>query len=138
VATHLPWTAANVPWTLNGQLTQGGSLLAVVTEPYDDQAANPFLHTYHPDHNNLNMANSPPTELAPGAESYTVTRQISLSMASTNNLDFVSLTQSGSSLNGTYYETISLSGLGGATKSYLTAGTFILNRISTVPALTTQ
>jgi len=137
VATHLPWTSANTPWTLNGQLTQGGSLLAVVTEPYDDQAANPFLHTYHPDHNNLNMANSPPTELAPGAESYTVTRQISLSMASTNNLDFVSLTQSGSSLNGTYYETISLSGLGGATKSYQTAGTFILNRISTVPALTT-
>ena len=54
-----------------------------------------------------------------------------------SHLDFVSLTQSGSSLNGTYYETISLSGLGGATKSYQTAGTFILNRISTVPALTT-
>ena len=30
------------------------SLTTTVTMPYNDQAANPFLHTDHPDHDNLN------------------------------------------------------------------------------------
>jgi hypothetical protein len=111
-------------------------LTTTVVESYDDQAANPFLHTYHPDHSNLDNQ-SPPHELPVGSESYTITRQITLGIMA-NTSDFISLTTANSSLAGNYNETITLTGLGGATKSYLTSGAFTLKRVSTISTLTTQ
>jgi hypothetical protein len=136
-ATHLPWTAANTPWAFTGgPLGQGGTLTTTVIEPYDDQPSNPFLHTYHPDHNNLDLQ-SPPHELPVGSESYIIKRQITLNVVA-NTLDFISLTTANSSLSGNYNETITLTGLGGTSKSYLTSGSFSLKRVSTIGTLTTH
>ena len=112
-------------------------MATTIFEPYDDQAANPFLHTYHPDHNNLNFNFSPPHELPVGSESYNITRQITLGVVA-NSTDFLSLTTANSSLSGTYSETITLTGLGGATKSYQTVGAFTLKQVSPISTLTTQ
>ncbi len=136
-ATHLPWLPTNTPWAFTGgSLGQGGTLSTTVIEPYDDQASNPFLHTYHPDHNNLDIQ-SPPHELPVGSESYIIRRQITLGIVA-NTDDFISLTTANSSLTGNYNETITLTGLGGASKSYLTSGSFSLKRVSTIGTLTTQ
>jgi hypothetical protein len=137
-ATAWPWTPTNTIWAFaGGPLAQGATLTTTVYEPYDDQAANPFLHTYHPDHNNLNFNFSPPHELPMGSESYAITRQIQLSVVA-NTDDFISLTTANTSLAGLYYETITLTGLGGNTKSYQTSGTFALKQISPISILTTQ
>jgi hypothetical protein len=136
-ATQMPWTAANTPWPFSGQLSLGGTLTTTVTDAYDDQAANPFLHTYHPDHNNLDFTASPPKELPAGSESYNLSRQITLSIVANGN-DFVSLTSAGSSLSGAYSEVISLGGLGGFPRIFNTAGSFTLTRISPIATLTTQ
>ncbi len=138
-ATHMPWTAANQPWPFTGQLNLGGVLTTTVFEPYDDQAANPFLHTYHPDHNNLATTASPlipPPELPKGSESYDISRQITLQVLP-NTDDFITLTTANSTLTGSYLETISLIGLQG-TRNFTTAGTFTLTRISPIATLTTQ
>ena len=132
-ATHLPWSAANNPWPLTGQFAQGGTLTATVVLAYDDQGSNPFLHTYHPDHDNLNATFT--TELPQGSESYQVSRQITLSFNPPGN-DFASLTSASQTLYGNYQETITLAGLGGASRNFNVAGVFALNRISTISTLT--
>ncbi len=72
-----------------------------------------------------------------GSESYIIRRQITLGIVA-NTDDFISLTTANSSLTGNYNETITLTGLGGASKSYLTSGSFSLKRVSTIGTLTTQ
>jgi hypothetical protein len=134
-ATHLPWTDDNAPWPFVGQLTQGGSLVTTAVLPYDDQRSNPFLHTYHPDHDNLDASFQ--TQLPPGSESYGVSRQITLSLTPPGN-DFVSLTSSAQSLSGDYLEAITVSGLGGATRSFNVTGSFSLSRLSPIATLTRQ
>ena len=108
-------------------------LTTTSTVAYDDQSTNPFLHTYHPDHDNLDATFS--NELPQGAESYQVTRLITLNVISPGN-DFSSLTGASQTLYGVYSETISLGGLGGATRNFNIAGAFALNRISTISTLT--
>ena len=94
-ATHLPWAATNVPWTFSGgALAQGGTYATTIREPYDDQASNPYLHTYHPDHNNLDTELTP-HELPMGSESYEIDRTITLSLSANTN-DFLSLTSANS------------------------------------------
>ena len=137
-AAHLPWTAANQPWPFSGKLAWGSNLTATVTLPYDDQASNPFLHTYHPDHDNLDATFQ--NKLAQGAESYAVRRDITL-LVNPPASDFTSLTAAGQTLAGDYLETVTLLGLaraGGAndTRQFYVRGVFSLNRISTVSALT--
>jgi len=134
-ATHLPWSATNAPWPFKGQLAPGGTLVTTVDLAYDNQASNPFLHTYHPDHDNLDATFS--TELAQGYESYRITRQITLSVSPPGN-DFASLTGAAQSLVGYYLETMTLGGLAGATRDFYVTGTFSLNRISTIPTLNQQ
>ncbi len=137
-ASHLPWSAANAGWSLGGQLGQGATLSASVVLGYNDQASNPFVHTYHPDHDNLDSTFS--SVLPQGAESYSVKRNIALQVNAPPD-NFLGLTSSGRSLTGTYQETITLSGLarsGGTndTREFRVTGSFTLNRISTVPHLT--
>lgn len=134
-ATHLPWSAANGPWAFTGQLIQGGTLRTTATLPYDDQTSNPFLHTYHPDHDNLDPTFK--TELAQGYESYGVARQITLNVSPPGN-DFSSLTSSGQTISGNYLETIALSGLAGSSRTFNVSGFFSLNRISPISTLTKQ
>ena len=134
-AVHLPWTSTNGFWTFSGQLLPGGTLVTQTLLPYDDQASNPFLHTYHPDHDNLDSTFK--TQLAPGAESYEVTRQITLAITPPGN-DFMSLTTANQTLSGNYFETITLTGLGGFPRTFNVTGGFALNRISPIAVLTTQ
>jgi hypothetical protein len=110
-------------------------LTTTVGTAYDDQSSNPFLHTYHPDHDNLDATFQ--NELAQGYESYGITRQITLNVSPPGN-DFNSLTSGAQSLGGYYLETITLSGLGGATRNFYVSGAFALTRISTIPTLNQQ
>jgi hypothetical protein len=137
-APILPWTAANSPYSLSGTFGPSGSLTSVpIVEAYDDQAGNPYLHTYHPDHNNLDYTYSPPHELPRGSQSYDIAQTITLTFTSGGS-DFASLTTSDSSLSGTYAETITLNGLGTASRTFNTAGAFSLVRVSPIATLTTR
>jgi hypothetical protein len=131
-AIHLPWKAANAPFPLTGQLAPGGTLTTTATFDYADQSSNPFLHTYHPDHNNLDATYQ--NQLPVGSDSYDIQRQITLAISPPNN-DFASLTQAGQVFNGNYLETITMTGLGGATRTFNTAGTFSLTRLSPIAVL---
>ena len=138
-AAHLPWTEANTPWAFNGKLGQATDLTATVTLGYNDQASNPFVHTYHPDHDNLD-----PTfrnVLAQGSESYSAERVITLHVSPPAN-DFAAITAGGRTLTGNYEETITLKGLARAggqfdTPKFEVRGVFTLNHISDIPTLTT-
>ncbi len=137
-AVHLPWSAANTPWTFSGNLG-GGTITATITHSYRDRASNPFIHGYHPDHDNLDSTFK--QELPQGSESYTIERQITLQVTPSAT-DFASLTAGNQNLTGTYLETIRLLGLARAggtndTRSFQVAGGFSLQRISEATTLTT-
>jgi hypothetical protein len=134
-STFLPWTADNTLWALSGNLGQASTLstTAPVTLPFNDQAANPFLHTYHTDHDNLNATFD--AALPQGLESYTVERGIQL-LVSPPADDFSSIIASAQTVTGGYQETITLKGLGNNNRQYQVSGSFKLNRISPVPNLT--
>ncbi len=134
-AAHLPFSAANISWPMVGQLRQGGTLSVSVPVDYSDQAANPFLHTYHPDHDNLDPAGG--AVLPQGAESFRVERQLTLSVTRPLD-DFDSLTRGSQQLNGNYLETITLSGHAGHSRRFQVSGFFLLNRISPIDTLTTN
>ena len=139
-AAHLPWSANNMPWTFTGTFQTGQSLTNVVTLNYNDHAANPFVHTYHPDHDNLNALFSGVQPI--GVESFGVKREVILRFTQPTT-EYNSLTSGSTKLTGTYEENISFSGrtyvLGGVTtnetRTVSTRGTFQLNRISQIPHL---
>ena len=131
-AIHLPWSATNAPFPMGGQLAPGGVLTTTATFDYADQSSNPFLHTYHPDHNNLDATYQ--NQLPVGSDSYTIQRQITLTISPPAN-DFGSLTQAGQAFSGVYQETMTMVGLGGATRTFNTAGAFGLTRLSPISVL---
>ena len=133
-ATHLPWSKANAPWTLAGAFDRGQTLAALVNTPHGDQAANPFLHTFHPDHDNRNATFD--QYLARGVESYDINRNVSLTIANPANT-FNALTSGHRTLMGIYTETMTLRGKGSEAKEYAAQGEFTLNRISTNPVIAT-
>jgi hypothetical protein len=136
-ATHLPWSARNAPWQFDGLLTSSGEITATVTVDYSDQATNPFLHTYHPDHDNLEAEFA--RVLPAGSESYTVRRDITLRVRPPPD-DFTSLTAAAQTVVGDYLEAITVLGLargtGEDTRQFVVRGSFTLNRIFDVPILT--
>ncbi len=134
-AVHLPTSAGNTPWNFAGSMQTGGSLTAAVPLAYDDQASNPFLHTYHPDHDNLDATFQ--NQLARGNESYGVNRQVTLTFTPPAN-DFNSLTAGGQDFTGNYAETITFAARGAQTRQYNILGSFTLKRISDIATLTTQ
>lgn len=135
---HLPWTEANDPWALAGTFGEGtintGS--TGVEVGVDEHESNPFLHTYHPDHDNLD-AEFASGILGTGDESYQINRVISLSFGTTGD-DFGALTSSAKTVSGTYAETLALTAKDDVVKSYRLLGPFELNRISEIDALTTS
>ncbi len=137
-AVHLPWSAANPGWSFNGRFATQTNLTTTVTLGYDARASNPFLHTYHPDHDNLDATFK--TLLAQGSESYDVQRQITLTITPPGN-DFKSLISANHSVNGVYSETITLKGLARAggtndTRVFQARGDFSLNRVSEISQIT--
>jgi hypothetical protein len=119
VATHLPLDRVLGGESGSGTFGLGATLNRNIVLAYDDPA-NPFVHQYHPDHDNLD-ANG--TKLAAGVESYNVTRAVKFEFAPTSP----GTPGWGSSvMGGTYSETIT-----GLHKDALkVTGTFELQRLS--------
>jgi hypothetical protein len=92
---------------------------------------NPFVHTYHPDHDNLDARFE--QQLGPGRESYNIARAITLnfqaSLPGLNEPSWGSTT-----LGGSYTETIT----GLRSTPITVSGSFILHRVSDVSSLVTQ
>jgi len=137
-ATHLPWSSANQGWTFNSRFDSSTNLSTTVSLSFDDHASNPFLHTYHPDHDNLDAEFK--NALAQGTESYTVQREIQLVVMPPGD-DFQSLTSAGDLITGQYAESIKFIGLARAggtydTRTFEVRGGFVLRRIAETPTLT--
>ncbi|MCE2826757.1 MAG: hypothetical protein LW626_06680 [Verrucomicrobium sp.] len=129
-AAHLPWSAQNIPWPMT--LTSNVSRVEIST-PYDSPSVNPFIHQYHPDHDNLNASFS--QVLPKGRESYSVKRTVWLSQQAAG-LDYQSRTSGSLDRNGVYDETIEIGGSGSNARTFRVLGTYTLNRISDLPILT--
>jgi hypothetical protein len=137
-AVHLPFNTDNFAWPFNGRFATQTNLTTLVTLGYDSRASSPFLHTYHPDHDNLDVTFK--TLLPQGSESYRVERQITLNLTPPGN-DFSSVVSGNRSLNGIYSEVITLKGLARAggtndTRRFEVRGDFTLNRVSDIPQIT--
>ena len=132
-AVHLPVSTGNVPWPFTGTMKAGGTLKTTVELAYDDQASNPFLHTYHPDHDNLDALFQPYAN-GQGIESYGVSRQITLTFRPPAD-DFQSLTTGGQDLTGNYAEAVTFRAKGAQTKQFNALGSFALKRVSDIATL---
>ncbi len=108
-----------------GTLGLTGSLTFSVALGKDD-ASNPFIHTYHPDHDNLDERFE--TTLPAGKESPAVSRTVTLTFASSNPLGF-DPAWGASSLGGTYTETIT----GLRATPVTCSGSFFLQRAANAP-----
>jgi hypothetical protein len=107
-----------------GSFAIGSSLEHIVTIPFDDPV-NPFVHQYHPDHDNLSPRLEP---LRAGVESYQLTRRCTFTFTATppggGNMAGWGTTIFG----GTYTEIIT-----GLNKQPLeVSGTFLLRRFSEI------
>ncbi len=95
-------------------------------------ATNPFLHTYHPDHDNKDAQFSP-VALPEGDESYTVSRAIDLNfVADPSTIGLSDLGWGSTVLGGDYEETIT----GLRAQPITVKGTFVLRRVSSIDTLT--
>jgi hypothetical protein len=129
-AVHFPWTANNNPWVLS---RSNNVYSTEIVTAFDQTSVNPFVHQYHPDHDNLNATFT--QALPKGQESYGIKRQIWLSVQAAGS-DYRSLTTGALDRNGVYDETITLEGTGSNARTFRVVGTFSLNRISDAPTLT--
>lgn len=133
-ATHLPFTDGNVGWAFTGQFTRGQSISAEVNLSFDDYSSNPFLHGFHPDHDNLNATFDAAEPR--GSESYDIERRLTLTFTEPGT-DFASLVSGGNQMTGQYSEQIIFKGRGQESREIDTAGIFVLRRISETATLTT-
>ncbi|MDX1951025.1 MAG: hypothetical protein SFY81_02510 [Verrucomicrobiota bacterium] len=129
-AVHLP--ISNDGWQLKGEFGGLGIMNAVLVNGFNDHASNPFIHSYHPDHDNLDALFQPITQ--PGAESYEIKRQITLSFTPPGD-DFASRTIGFSRLQGTYLENIVLKGSDSQIRTIVTKGDFLLTRVSGIATI---
>lgn len=125
---HLP---LDTNLAFNGLFTPGGSLAGntdLVT-PHSSPV-NPFLHVYHPDHDNLDARFQ--QTLPPGRESFEIRRQISLGFDNSRPADLPT-TWGATLMSGIYQETIT-----GTTKpgsALRVRGPFVLHKVSDIPAI---
>ncbi len=125
-APNLPWSESNTPWALvGGTFDLGETITTTVDVGADDQRSNPFLHAYHPDHDNRNATFDGAAEA--GTESFAISRALSFTFSSAAD-GFSSQTASSVEMGGSYSETITLTG--GDSKTYEVQGTFLLTRLS--------
>jgi hypothetical protein len=123
VATHLPLDQALVT---TGSFSIGGDLACTIATPFNDPT-NPFVHQYHPDHDNK----SGQTELVAGQESYDVTREVSFTFTATPPGGGSATGWGSSVIGGTYGEVVS-----GLHKENISlTGTFVLRRASELGTL---
>ena len=140
-SVHLPWSKTNQPWKFNGSFAKGNTLSTSVIVEHNDLAANPFIHNYHPDHDNLDPRFE--KKLDQGNESYQIKRDITIKLSGSQS-GFNGLAQGGKVIRGEYEEIITLSGKskisgnGNETRQYGMRGTVDFRRISSVSNLRTN
>ncbi len=110
----------------SGSFAVGSTLAYQVVLPFDDPT-NPFVHQYHPDHDNRD-ANLLPLEA--GVESYNITRECSFAFTE-EPPDGSSITGWGTSVYGGSYSEI-IKGLNKTTQNLTTSGTFLFRRLSEI------
>ncbi len=124
-------------WPLGTKLAVGGDLGITGTVTFNSTlphtaATNPFVHSYHPDHDNKDAQFSP-TVLPSGEESPTVARAVTLAFTGDpSSLGLSDLGWGSTTLGGNYSET--LTGL--RAQPITVKGTFVLYRITNIPTLT--
>jgi hypothetical protein len=136
-APHLPYSSSNTGWAFSGPVNPAATVTATVTTRFDDGESNPFLHAYHPDHDNLDSDRA--KTLSQGSESYSIVRALTLQFLPPAD-HFDARTSSAQNLTGNYAESVSIKGLarGGGnvdTRTFETRGSFSLQRITDVPVL---
>jgi hypothetical protein len=127
---HVPWTERNHPIPCAGGLR--GSLSGEMVSGYSDPISNPFVHTYHPDHDNRDARFE--SVLGRGRESYSIRRAFTL-LAVAVSEDFESRARGGDTLPAIYQERVRLEGGDGFAKEYQIRGGCLLRRIATTPTL---
>lgn len=132
VATHLPLD--EVLATGTGSVALGQTLVRTV-EILANAPTNPYVHTYHPDHDNKDSRFALlPTTSAGTLESPTIGRTLSFTFSPTPLPTSSPLGWGSTVLGGTYAETIT-----GVHKDPLTvSGTFELRRVSELGSITTN
>lgn len=135
-SVHLPIAANDQPWSAAGgvQLAAAQSASFEVTTAAGDARSNPFIHRFHPDHDNL-TADFPPQPAPTGEESFDIQRRITLKFAAPG-VDFDSRTRAATSLLGEYDEVVTFTGRAGSRRQFTSRGDFLLNRISDIETLT--
>lgn len=124
-AAHLPLDRVTLT---SGGFGAGGTITGTITLPFNDPV-NPFVHQYHPDHDNKDARLQP---LPAGKESYTVNRAVTFTFPATAPAG-QQATWGSRVLTGGYSETFT-----GIHKQPISAsGTFILRRVSENPSLST-
>ncbi|NQW99702.1 hypothetical protein HQ447_03515, partial [bacterium] len=114
--------------TGSGSVALGSSLDCTIGLPFDDPT-NPFVHQFHPDHDNLDARSE---TLGAGVESYTVTRAVTFTFTSTPPGGSAVTTGWGSRvIGGTYRELVT----GLHSSSIQLEGTFQLRRASEIGTL---
>jgi hypothetical protein len=115
------------PLSLNGEFG-AEALTGNVVLGYDDPL-NPFVHRFHPQHDNLDARYN--SALPPGVESFAVSRAIKFEFSEEHPEERVSPGWGESELGGTYRENIT-----GLHRSVLhVGGTFVLRRVSSIPEI---
>lgn len=135
VAAHLPLDRvldgvvdAKEPLAGSGSVALGGTLVRKVSIPFNDPT-NPFVHQYHPDHDNKSPTGA---ALVAGQESYDITREVTFTFAASAPAGTSPAGYGSSVIAGDYKEVIT-----GLHKDTLTvSGTFELRRISETGVIT--
>ena len=110
---------------MTGSFSQAGLLSAILTMPAT-APTNPYLHRYHPDHDNLD-----PQFLNPQIEAFDITRTLNLQFSPTHPSGRPAPGWGSSELGGTYTERID----GVHRNPIFTEGIFLLTRVAATPQL---
>jgi hypothetical protein len=133
-SANFPFAAAE---TLSGGsfATADSTLSSTILQAHDDKT-NPFVHAYHPDHDNVEFRNGSITNKSNGAtgigdyESWAVNRDLTFTFAGSDPVG-ANAGWNISVAGGTYAETIT-----GLNKTEIrTSGAFRLNKVSDVPRI---
>ena len=137
-SAHLPLDT--VVGSGSGSVGLGQTLERSIFIPHN-APTNPYVHTYHPDHDNRNARFDGP--VSAGIESPAITRAFSLAFTTTPPSGTSSQGWGSSVIGGNYTEI--LSGIrkarlpdGTTTQSVTVTGTFVLRRVSELGSLTTN
>ncbi|MDA9829957.1 hypothetical protein N9C66_01330 [Akkermansiaceae bacterium] len=133
VAAHLPLDRV---LTATGAVGNDTTLTQTIDIPFNDPT-NPFVHKYHPDHDNKSASGS---ALTAGQESYNVSREVTFTFTASPPEGSIITGWGSSVIGGNYAETIqglSKDTLGvGTGDGIQLSGTFELRRVSEIGELT--